>query len=71
MRALSDIHAVRLEQLSDLYAPMGKDGMRHPERGIISRKEFLELMDAPEMQTPEAADAEVAVGEYLTRCERP
>ena len=43
--------AARFERLLDLYAPMTEqpDGstMRDPEAGVISREDFIRLMDAP------------------------
>lgn len=44
---LSDVPAVRLAQLEDLHAPMGEDGARHPEAGLISSEQFRELLDEP------------------------
>lgn len=43
--------AARLERLLDLFAPMTEqpDGtiMRDPEHGLITREDFIRLLDAP------------------------
>ncbi len=44
---LSDSPAVRLEQLWDLYAPKDEDGVRHPEYGVISKDDFMKLLELP------------------------
>jgi hypothetical protein len=41
---------VRFEAAQEMYAPMGGDGERHPELGIISREQFLALLDLPDIE---------------------
>ena len=44
--------AGRWELLLDLYAPMDEEGVRHPEAGVISRENFLELADSTSEEKP-------------------
>ena len=44
---LSKIPAVRFAQLNDMFAPMGDDGERHPEAGVITAEQFRTLLEMP------------------------
>lgn len=53
--------AARFEQLHDLYAPltMNEAGemVRDPANGLISRDEFLRMLDAPDVPIPGSTSA--------------
>jgi len=42
---LSACMGARFVQLLELNAPMGEDGVRHPEGGLISDDDLLRLLD--------------------------